>query len=246
LVSVSVVVFVCLAPETKTKTETETKIPMIPFTLTLPILTCIIEVDGVTVSDAPAGYDGLVLCAGEHRARAEAAGITAPGAYEGVAVARRLFHALGIDATKRRPSSESLLNRVLKDKPLPRVNTLVDAGNWWSLQVLLPVGIYDAGRIDGAVTLRAGAAGEAYDAIGDKTIHCEGRYVLADETGPFGTPMTDSMRTRVRPETTRTFLVGYAPGDYDRPAFDAHAALLGERVVAACGGAITRSDVVAG
>ena len=57
---------------------------------------------------------------------------------------RQLFKAIGLDPTKRRPSSESLLRRAIKDKPFYQVNTLVDIGNWCSLEFLLPICVYDA------------------------------------------------------------------------------------------------------
>src|SRR5439155_13775077 len=47
----------------------------------------------------------------------------------GVAEARALFHALDLDPTKTRPSSEALLRRVLQGKGLPQVNPAVDVCN---------------------------------------------------------------------------------------------------------------------
>src|SRR6185369_14670903 len=47
---------------------------------------------------------------------------------------RTMYKKVGIDPTKRRPSSEALLRRVLKGDPLPRVNSMVDVCNWCSFE----------------------------------------------------------------------------------------------------------------
>ena len=66
-----------------------------------------------------------------------------PGDIKGLEPARRLYHRFGIDPTRTRPSSEALLRRVLKGESLYRLNRLVDAINWASLAMLLPIGLYD-------------------------------------------------------------------------------------------------------
>ena len=138
------------------------------------------------------------------------------------------------------------MQRVLKSKPLPRVNTLVDVGNWCSLDFLLPIGVYDADRISGQVVFKKGGAADRYAAINQREINFEGRYVLADDHGAFGSPMTDSLRTAVQPDTVRTFLVMYAPADYPRDTFRRQSETLAERVVDICGGRVVSLDIIAG
>ena len=131
-----------------------------------------------------------------------------------LAPARDLYHRLGIDPSKRRPSSEALLRRILQGKGLYTVNTAVDAANLASLSFMLPVGLYDADKIEsptGLVTLRRGHPGEFYEGIGKGDIHVEDRPTLADDIGAFGNPSSDSLRTSVTPETTSLFFVIYAP-----------------------------------
>lgn len=111
----------------------------------------------------------------------------------GVEYSRRLFRKIGIDPTKRRPSSEALLRRAIKGKPLFSVNTLVNVGNWCSLDFLWPIGIYDAAKISGAVTMGVGGSSDSYDAINGEHIQFENRYIVSDEKGAFGSPMTDSL-----------------------------------------------------
>src|SRR5207237_3024125 len=80
--------------------------------------------------------------------------------------ARDLYRRTGEDPTKLRPSSEALLRRVLRGEALYRINSLVDTCNLCSLEFLLPIGLYDADRIQGTVTVRLGAQGEGYDSLG--------------------------------------------------------------------------------
>jgi DNA/RNA-binding domain of Phe-tRNA-synthetase-like protein len=124
---------------------------------------------------------------------------------------RAMYRAVGLDPTRRRPSSEALLRRVVKGGSLPRVNVLVDACNWCSLELQLPYGVYDLAHVVGDVELRLGNAGEEYAGIGKDIVHVDGRLALADRQGPFGNPSSDSARTMVTPATTAALVVIYAP-----------------------------------
>jgi len=128
-----------------------------------------------------------------------------------IALVRTMYKRVGLDPTKTRPSSEALLRRVRKGDELPQINSLVDIINWCSLETQLPYGLYDLGRIQGAVTLRLGLAGEEYEGIRKAAVHVAGRLTLADDAGPFGNPTSDSARTMVTPETTRALVVIFAP-----------------------------------
>jgi DNA/RNA-binding domain of Phe-tRNA-synthetase-like protein len=129
-----------------------------------------------------------------------------------IAAVRTMYKRVGLDPTRTRPSSEALLRRVRKGEPFPRINSMVDVCNWCSLEFQLPYGLYDADRIGGdRVTLRIGAEGESYAGIRKDDVHVAGRIVLADATGPFGNPTSDSARTMVTTATTRALLVVFAP-----------------------------------
>jgi DNA/RNA-binding domain of Phe-tRNA-synthetase-like protein len=130
---------------------------------------------------------------------------------EEIAAVRTMYKRVGIDPTKRRPSSEALLRRVRKGDALPRINSMVDVCNWCSLEFQLPYGLYDASRIDGDVVLRLGHEGESYPGIRKDDVHVGGRITLADSTGPFGNPTSDSARTMVTSATTEALLVVFAP-----------------------------------
>jgi DNA/RNA-binding domain of Phe-tRNA-synthetase-like protein len=153
-----------------------------------------------------------------------------------------MYRRFGVDPTRTRPSSEALLRRVRKGDPLPRVNTLVDIGNWCSLETQLPFGIYDLAAIHGPVTLRVGTPGEEYAGIRKDVVHVAGRLTLADDEGPFGNPSSDSARTMVTAQTRRALIVIFTP----RPlgAGTARAAMR-SRAHASCvaGGRIVGEDV---
>lgn len=128
-----------------------------------------------------------------------------------IAAVRTMYKKVGIDPTKRRPSSEALLRRIRKGEPLPRINSMVDVCNWCSLEFQLPYGLYDAAHIQGDVVLRLGRPGEAYPGIRKDDVHVGGRITLADDLGPFGNPTSDSARTMVTTATTHALVVVFAP-----------------------------------
>jgi DNA/RNA-binding domain of Phe-tRNA-synthetase-like protein len=120
----------------------------------------------------------------------------------GVSIARQMFHDLVIDPTRRRPSSEALLRRAINAKGFFAVNSHVDIGNWCSLEFLLPVCLYDISTLQAPVVLRRGTAEDAYEAINHRLMQFEGKPVLADVNGAFGSPLTDSLRGCVTTQTT--------------------------------------------
>ena len=182
------------------------------------------DVEAAPVRVGPAGEalqaEIAALCArmaGAHAGRP-------PGEIEGLAPARRLYRAFGIDPTSTRPSSEALLRRILQGKPFPSINSAVDVCNLCSTSFLLPIGLYDAAKIGGGVTLRQGEPGESYPGIRKDSVNVAGRPVLVDDLGPFGNPTSDSLRTCVTEATTSLFMVIFAPADYAPSLLDAHVA----------------------
>lgn len=126
------------------------------------------------------------------------------------AALRRLFRAAGCDPTRYRPSSEALLRRVLKGNTLPSIHPLVDLNNCLSMELAVPACVLADGSFSSPVTLRAGRAGETYESLRGP-FKLEGKPVLADAAGPFGTPITDSERVKVTGETRGAWLVAYLP-----------------------------------
>lgn len=125
---------------------------------------------------------------------------------------RSLLKKTRIDATRYRPSSESLLRRLRKGEKFPSVNPAVDINNLCSLKFLLPMGIYDRKTLEGEkITVRLGEKGEGYISVSNQWVMKEGKLLLSDDKGPFGSPTMDSKRTSVSTDTTRTVSIIYCP-----------------------------------
>ena len=148
---------------------------------------------------------GPLLTAAEARVR-----LTPPADADAV---RTMYKRVGIDPTKTRPSNEALLRRVRKGDTIPRINSLVDIVNWCSLEFQLPYGLYDLSKINGPVTIRLGADGESYPGIRKDDVNVSGRITVADATGAFGNPTSDSARTIVTTATADALVVIYAPAE---------------------------------
>jgi len=125
-----------------------------------------------------------------------------------VAAVRKLFRAAGTDPTRYRPSSEALARRVLKGKGVPAIHPLVDLNNLLSLELLLPCCVVDPSSLRPPFVLRAGRPGESMISLRGP-FNLEGKPVLEDGEGPFGTPITDSERVRVDAGTREAWLVVY-------------------------------------
>lgn len=134
------------------------------------------------------------------------------GAVGDTARARALYRRFGIDPTRIRPSSEALLRRLKKGEPLPRINSLVDVANALSVQLQVPVGLYDMDRAIGdELTIRLGREGESYTGIGKESVNVAGRLCVADAQGPCGNPTSDSARTMITTETQRAAWIYFLP-----------------------------------
>jgi DNA/RNA-binding domain of Phe-tRNA-synthetase-like protein len=127
-----------------------------------------------------------------------------------VAALRGLFRAAGCDPTRYRPSSEALLRRVLKGEDLPAIHPLVDLNNCLSVELAVPCCVVGEGSFVPPVVLRAGRGGESYESLRGP-FNLEGKPLLADAEGPFGTPITDSQRVKVREADRRAWMVAYLP-----------------------------------
>ena len=136
--------------------------------------------------------------------------------------ARELYRRFGLDPTKVRPSSEALLRRLKKGEPLPRINSLVDVANAMSVQLQVPVGLYDLGKVIGDdLVVRLGVEGESYEGIGKERVNVAGRICVADAQGPIGNPSADSARTMITTDTQSAAWIYFLPvrdEDIDRTA----------------------------
>jgi DNA/RNA-binding domain of Phe-tRNA-synthetase-like protein len=162
---------------------------------------------------------------------------------ESVRAVRAMFREWGMDPSKYRPSSEALLRRVVQGKGLYRVSNVVDIGNLGSIETGWPYGCYDRAKINAPVALRHGAAGEKYEGIGKQIWHLEGRPVLADSHGPFGSPISDSTRSMITESATQVMTVIYAPVRTPDASLGVAMTRLKDRLTQFASASATRSDI---
>jgi DNA/RNA-binding domain of Phe-tRNA-synthetase-like protein len=109
-----------------------------------------------------------------------------------------------------------------KGESLPRINSLVDVANAMSVQLQVPVGLYDLDKVKGEeLVIRLGAEGESYAGIGKEKVNVAGRICVADAEGPIGNPSADSARTMITTDTERAAWIYFLPvreDDVDRTA----------------------------
>ena len=162
---------------------------------------------------------------------------------ESVRALRAMFRAWEMDPSKYRPSSEALLRRVAQGKGLYGVSNVVDIGNLGSVETGWPYGCYDRSVIHPPVVFRHGAPGEAYEGIGKRTWHLEGRPVLADSEGPFGSPISDSTRTMITESARNILVVIYSPSAVSDALIETAISPLRERLVRFGGASGVRSCI---
>ncbi len=202
----------------------------------------VVWIDGVTPETGGAAYEALMECARGYRERWKGKTV---GQVEGVKAARRLYRLFQVDPTSTRPSSEALLKRALDGRELYRLNTLVDTGNLVSLETLLPLGLYDRDRIVAdEVVIREGRPGEEYPGIRKGPVHLQGRLCIADGEGPFGSPTSDSHRTRITDATRRVLVVLFAPSDIEAGRLEEAGRRAAETFARYAGGTVQQESIL--
>ncbi|HXN99369.1 MAG TPA: phenylalanine--tRNA ligase beta subunit-related protein [Candidatus Acidoferrales bacterium] len=156
---------------------------------------------------------------------------------------RAMFREWGIDPSKYRPSSEALLRRVVQGKGLYRVSNVVDIGNLGSIEAGWPFGCYDRSRIQPPIELRHGIASESYEGIGKQIWHLNGRPLLADSQGPFGSPISDSTRSMITESARDILVVLYVPAGAADGSLETTMQRLIERLTQFAGASLTRSSI---
>lgn len=124
-----------------------------------------------------------------------------------IAASRVAYKACGKDPARYRLSAEALLRRVVNRNELYQVNNVVDALNLVSISSGFSIGGYDADKINGKAVFGIGKVNEPYKGIGRGELNIERMPVFRDETGAFGTPTSDSVRTSVTSETKRFLMI---------------------------------------
>ncbi|MED1950226.1 B3/4 domain-containing protein [Brevibacillus centrosporus] len=163
----------------------------------------ILHYSGASVSDSPKMLQGRINYFVEGlRLEHDVSKLTE---IEGIREWRAAFKQAGIDPSRYRPSSEALLRRLLQGNAFFWINSAVDINNFFSVHHALPFGIYDQDQLMGDVVFRIGRADDIYEGLNGREVNMEGKLLLADENGAFGSPIVDSKRTSVT-ESSRNLM----------------------------------------
>lgn len=122
-----------------------------------------------------------------------------------VQATREAYKALGKKPARYRVSSEALHRRIVQGKGLYFINNIVDINNLVSIRSGCGICLYDVGKINGDITFRIAGDGESYHGIGKYDLNLNKLPVFADALGPFGSPTSDSDRTKIT-ENTQSIL----------------------------------------
>ena len=123
---------------------------------------------------------------------------------------RDFFWSVGVDPTKTRPASEALVRRILAGKPIPSINTAVDAYNLASIKTGVPIGAFDTDTLAGKISMRFAVPGEEFYGIGmEKPVSLQAnQVVLTDEEKIIAVyPYRDSNATKVTQATKTIHIV---------------------------------------
>ncbi len=96
---------------------------------------------------------------------------------------RTAFSKLGISGSKFPSSIESMVRRILRGDPFPRINPLVNLYNSVSLKYLVPMGGHDLDPLKGNISLRFAEGWEPFEPMGggERIIVPKGELVYRDD-----------------------------------------------------------------
>lgn len=115
------------------------------------------------------------------------------------------------DPSHTRCAVEALVRRVIKHRTneasLYTLGDLIDLGNILSVEVLRSVCVVDLEKINNDIEIRIGKENEVVNAINRSDINAENLIVYVDESGIFGSPTSDTLRTSVTEETKKILVM---------------------------------------
>jgi DNA/RNA-binding domain of Phe-tRNA-synthetase-like protein len=123
---------------------------------------------------------------------------------------RDFFWRLGTDPTKNRPAAEALIRRVLNGRPIPKINTWVDAYNLVSIQTAIPIASFDADLLVGNLLMKEADSGEEFLGIAMKRpmVLKGGEAVIQDDEGLVAIyPFRDADHSKVTGNTKNVLML---------------------------------------
>lgn len=151
---------------------------------------------------------------------------------------RDFFWRVGIDPTKVRPASEALIRRVLAGKPLPTINTFVDAYNLASIKSEVALAAFDASRLEGELAMRLAREGEDFLGIGmEKPLVLKGNEIVISDGSKLVAvyPYRDADSTKIDLDTTEALVLSCGVPGIEQEKLEAASNLALEYVTRFCG-----------
>jgi DNA/RNA-binding domain of Phe-tRNA-synthetase-like protein len=150
-----------------------------------------------------------------------------------IAAYRQFYWRLGIDPTKRRPSAEALVRRIIADKPFPRINPIVDRYNLISAENRISIGALSTDHLrEKKLTMRMAQPDEPFLGIGfPEPKPCTGQELVLSVNDEIIAlyPYRDSHKTRIRGNDSAVlFTLCSVPGIENERLIAAEKSLLAE------------------
>ncbi len=120
---------------------------------------------------------------------------------------REAYKALGKEPSRYRPSAEALHRRIISGKEVYQISNIVDVINLTSLKTGYSIGGFDETKINGKVIFDSGTPEMIYETIGRGLMNIDCMPVFIDQTGAFGNPSSDSLRTMITEKTTKILMI---------------------------------------
>ena len=152
---------------------------------------------------------------------------------------RDFFWKLGTDPTKNRPAAEALIRRVLNGRPIPKINTWVDAYNLVSIQTAIPIASFDADLLVGDLLMREAETGEEFLGIAMKkpVVTKGGEAVIQDDEGLVAIyPFRDADHSKVTGDTKNVLMLLCGAPNITLDTLDKSAGVAEKVLTRFCGG----------
>lgn len=123
---------------------------------------------------------------------------------------RDFFWKIKIDPTKVRPAAEALMRRILSEKELPKINSLVDSYNLASIKTKIALAVFDSDKLKGNLEMRFSEKKEKFLGIGmNKEIELEGNEIVLSDSKKLIAiyPYRDSDESKISLGTKNIFLI---------------------------------------
>ena len=152
---------------------------------------------------------------------------------------RDFFWALKIDPTKIRPAAEALIRRVLGDRPIPRINCVVDAYNLASIQTGIALAAFDSDLLTGDLIMRFAKKNEDFLGIGmKKSIKLQGNELIITDKNQIIAiyPYRDADNTKVTKDSKKIVLMICGVPGIDKEILNSAAEIAITFITQICGG----------